>query len=92
MQRMIGGVTRPFGASGAPNERNSLRISEPELVYARSAFKVCRKHKSIPGDLREHSLLRGCLALLRLIILRASLRSTKATKRAYLLLEPRRQS
>ena len=39
----------------------SLKIGEIELIYARSAFKMFSKHKSMPGALHERSLPRGSL-------------------------------
>lgn len=42
----------------------SLKIGEIELIYARSAFKMFSKHKSMPGALHERSLPRGSLARL----------------------------
>ena len=41
----------------------SLKIGEIELIYARSAFKMFSKHKSMPGALHERSLPRGSLGV-----------------------------
>ena len=48
----------------------SLKIGEIELIYARSAFKMFSKHKSMPGALHERSLPRGSLTQLMMCSLR----------------------